>query len=228
MDCALIEHHLTARLEHFSQHPFIVDANASQLSRDQVHRWIMCAGRESKSFVSILQNLTSWCQRSKINQILLANLNDELGDGNPEEAHYKHYLRLLDDVGIPRSEFVSYRENNGIKLALRLAYSISLAKREAWALGYMLINEAMTPITYGAAKAALTKYHPSLKTDFFDLHIETDAIHLKNLFEAVAELATSDEKDVLYGLDAGERGMAVLLDEAYGIFDYSGELESQQ
>lgn len=223
MDRATIDKQLAIRLEHFSAHPFLVDANSLRLSPEQVYRWIMCAGRESKSFVSILRNLISWCESKKIKDILLANLDDELGNGVPEDAHYMHYLRLLDELGIPRTQFFSYTENSGIKLALQLAYSISLARREAWALGYMLINEAMTPITYGAAKSGLMKYHPKLQTNFFDLHISTDAIHLKNLLDAVEELPQECEGDVVFGLDMGERGMAVLLDEAYGVLDYSSD-----
>lgn len=47
--------------------------------------------------------------------------------------------------------------------------------------------------------------------------------HLKNLFDGVEELPQDCEGDVVFGLDIGERGMAVLLDEAYGVLDYSSE-----
>jgi pyrroloquinoline quinone (PQQ) biosynthesis protein C len=180
----------------------------------------MCAGRESKSFVAILKNLASWCTNPKTREILLANLADELGNGKPEDAHYQHYLQLLDALNIPRANFYSYSERAGIRLALSLAYNISLSKREACALGYLLINEAITPITYGAAKSAITYYYPNLKTTFFDLHVTIDDLHVKKLYEAVDELPTSSEDELLFGIDVGERGMAVLIDEAYGIFDH--------
>ncbi|MEV6810503.1 hypothetical protein [Streptomyces sp. NPDC051129] len=51
---------------------------------------------------------------------LRENLDDELGAGDPEHAHFLHYLHLLDDLGVPREEFDTYRERPGIKLALGL------------------------------------------------------------------------------------------------------------
>lgn len=135
-----------------------------------------------------------------------------------------HYLQLLEDLKIPRSDFYLYREGAGIELALSLAYNISLSKQQACALGYLLINEAMTPITYGAAKTAILSYYPDLKTSFFDLHVVIDDLHVKKLYEAVDELPTSSEQEFLFGVDLGERGMAVLLDEALGVFDYCAEI----
>lgn len=184
----------------------------------------MCAGRESQSFVTILKNLTSWCGDSKIREILLANLADELGKGNPEEAHYMHYLQLLDSLNIPRSHFYSYSERAGIKLALSLAYNISLSRQKSRALGYLLINEAMTSITYGAAKSTISSFHPDLKTNFFDIHVVVDHLHVEKLFEAVEQLPSSSKSELLFGIDIGERGMAILLDEALGAFDYCLEI----
>jgi pyrroloquinoline quinone (PQQ) biosynthesis protein C len=214
-----IAQQLAEGLNRIRRHPFIVSAHARSLSKDEGERWIMCAGRESASFVAILENLTSWFDNLKVREILLANLADELGNGNADEAHYMHYLQLLDRLNIPRAEFYSYKERAGIKLALSLAYNISLSRRESRALGYLLINEAMTAITYGAAKSAITNYYPNLKTDFFDLHVTVDALHVNKLYDAVDELPASSERELLFGMEIGERGMAVLLDEAYGIFD---------
>lgn len=186
----------------------------------------MCAGRESKSFSVILRNLILWCSEGDLKRILSENLYDELGAGDPEEAHYLHYLKLLDGLDIARDTFFSYREGAGIKLALSLAYNISFSKNESCALGYLLINEAITPITYGAARDAIMSYYPQLKTDFFDLHIKVDEVHVRNLYQAVRSLPPNSYNELLFGIDTGERGMAVLLDEAFGVFDYFSESPS--
>src|SRR5712692_1457517 len=86
-------------LERIRQHPFILEANAQKLSKGQAERWIKCAGRESRSFPSILQNMVARCSNETVREILEENLNDEHGNGNPEEAHFKHYLHLLDNLG---------------------------------------------------------------------------------------------------------------------------------
>ena len=137
----------------------------------------------------------------------------------PEHAHFMHYLHLLDKLGISREIFYAYNERAGIKLALSLAYNISVLNSEALALGYMLVNESMTSITYAAAKSAITLYYPTLDTEFFDIHVDVDEKHVSELYQAIIELEPSQISQLLYGINIGERGMAVLLDEAYGIFD---------
>jgi pyrroloquinoline quinone (PQQ) biosynthesis protein C len=207
-------------LNRIRQHPFIVQAHARKLTKSQSERWILCAGRESHSFPKILENMVARCTNERVTEILRENLNDEYGNGNTEHAHFKHYLHLLDNLGIARVTFDNYREQAGIKLALSLAYNISTQPSEGVAIGYMLVNEGMTPITYEAARSTLTHYYPKLRTTFFDLHIEVDEHHVEELYKAVEAMPESSMEDLLFGISIGERGMAVLLDEALGMFDY--------
>lgn len=206
-------------LSRIRQHPFIVGANSQSLTKSQAERWIKCAGRESRSFPKILENLVARARNERVRQILQANLDDEYGNGNPDDAHFKHYLHLLDELGIPRSEFDAYDERAGIRFALELAYNVSVQPSEPMAIGYMLVNEGMTQITYSAAHNALTRYYPDIKTPFFSLHVEVDEKHVADLYRAVGELPDSESSALKFGVDIGERGMAVLLDEAFGVFD---------
>ncbi|WP_333309826.1 iron-containing redox enzyme family protein [Microcoleus sp. N9_A2] len=215
-----IAKYVTDSLDRIRRHPFIRNSSVGNLSEDQAKRWIMCAGRESRSFPDILQNLISWSSNERIKIILRRNLADEEGHGVPEHAHFMHYLQLLDKIGVSRDEFYTYSERVGIKLAVSLGYNISALRNEAPAIGYMLVNESMTSITYAAAKSAITIYYPELKTEFFDIHVDVDERHVDELYEAVYELDSSQIDDLLFGIDIGERGMAVLLDEAYGIFEH--------
>jgi len=200
-------------------HRFVRAAHGRALSHEQAIRWIMCAGRESRSFPDILTGMIERTQDAAIIQILQENLADEYGNGNPEQAHFKHYIHLLRKIGITEQQFAGYSERAGIKLALALAYSMACEDNSAIALGYMLVNEGMTPITYGAADVALHQYHPDLETSFFRLHVEVDEHHVAELYRAVAQLPNSAVDDIVFGIQLGERGMAVLLDEALGVFD---------
>ena len=130
-----------------------------------------------------------------------------------------HYLHLLDSLGIQRSRFDEYEESAGIKFALSLAFNIAEGRNAPEAIGYMLLNEAMTPITYEAARSALSQNFPGLKTDFFDLHIAVDAEHVQALWEAVEVLPDSSAPGLNFGFALAKRGMEVLLDEAYGVLD---------
>jgi pyrroloquinoline quinone (PQQ) biosynthesis protein C len=216
----LAEETVNSSLQRIREHPFIVEARAQQLSQGQAERWIMCAGRESRSFPHILENMVARSSNERIKEILVSNLNDEYGNGDPEHAHFKHYLHLLDKLGISREKFYQYEERAGIKLALSLAYNISMQTREPLAIGYMLVNEGMTQITYGAVDKALHRYHPDLQTKFFELHVSVDEKHVEDLYTAVEEMTDAEGNDLLFGISVGERGMAVLLDEAYGLFDH--------
>lgn len=218
-----VEQHVGDVLQRIRAHPFILDAHAGRLTQDQATRWIYCAGRESRTFPEILRHLLSWSRNDVVHAVLQENLDDELGNGDPNDAHFMHYLQLLDDLGLSRDWFDSYHERAGITLALSLAYNVATSGVEEAALGYMLVNEAMTPVTYLAARDALLPYFPHMATGFFDLHIAVDELHVRALYEAVHACQDRNLADLHFGINLGERGMAVLLDEAYGVFDkYEG------
>ncbi|MGH9894082.1 MAG: iron-containing redox enzyme family protein [bacterium] len=219
--------YVAGALQRIRRHPFIIAANAQTLTREQATRWIFCAGRESRSFPHILENLVARSTRPRVRALLQANLDDEYGNGNPDDAHFFHYLQLLDELGVPRATFYEYPERAGIKLAVALAFNISDGN-EAVAIGYMTVNEAMTPITHSAAHNALRRYHPAMRAPFLRLHVEVDERHAESLYAATADLDRSQLEDVLFGIDLGERGMAVLLDEALGILDACKEIPRKE
>ncbi|MPZ79232.1 MAG: hypothetical protein GEV28_02070 [Actinophytocola sp.] len=207
-------------LARISDHRFIRLAHERALSKDQVLRWILCAGRESETFPTILvRMLERVTDPQLVVDVLKENLDDEYGNGDPNEAHFQHYIHLLHAVGLTEGDFRGYRERAGIRLALDLAGNVSTQPVPEIAIGYMLVNEGMTPITYGAVDVAIHKYYPELDNKFFQLHVEVDEHHVRELYRAVGALDERALDDVLFGIALGERGMAVLLDEALGVFD---------
>lgn len=206
-------------LSRISEHRFIRMAHERALRKDQVLRWILCAGRESETFPTILvRMLERVTEPQLVVDVLQENLDDEYGNGDPNEAHFQHYLHLLHAVGLTDGDFRGYRERAGIRLALDLAGNVSTQPVPEIAIGYMLVNEGMTPITYGAVDVAIHKYYPELDNKFFQLHVEVDEHHVHELYRAVGALDERALDDVLFGIALGERGMAVLLDEALGVF----------
>ncbi len=216
-----IRDEVNASLDRIAQHPFIKDGHAQRLSEVQCLRWVMCAGRESRTFPEVLKNMMTLVENQKVMDILRENLQDELGNGNPEQAHFRHYVHLIQKLGLTEADFDSYPERAGIRLAVDLARSISLHSSPAVSLGYMLVNEGMTPITYGAVDMAIHKHFPELTTGFFKMHVVVDEEHVRQLFVAVEEMKDTDASNILFGVAVGERGMAVLLDEALGLYEAS-------
>jgi pyrroloquinoline quinone (PQQ) biosynthesis protein C len=210
-------------LERIGQHPFIRDAIEEKLSKEQIKRWLMCAGRESWIFPNIVRNMLVRCspKHKKIAEILAQNLNDELGNGNPQEAHFHHYIQLLTELGISKEEFLNYNERAGIKLALSLGQNVSLYENAATAIGYLLVNEGLTPVTYAAVGRALWQHYQFAEIPFLEVHVAIDARHVEGLYWAVDQLTEADWDGLEYGVSLGERGMSILLDEAYGVFEHS-------
>ena len=206
-------------LDTIKNHRFVKCAESATLERNQVLRWIMCAGRESKTFPTILEFMISRSENSAVTKILQENLDDEFGNGNLDQAHFNHYIHLLNKIGLTKDDFEQYVEGPGILYALALAQSVATRQNSATAIGYMLVNEGMTPITYAAVDIALHKYYPELATSFFQLHVEVDEHHVEELYKAVAAMPDATVNDIIYGVHLGERGMAVLLDEALGALD---------
>ncbi|WP_437606708.1 hypothetical protein WMF20_38025 [Sorangium sp. So ce834] len=56
------------------------------------------------------------------------------------------------------------------------------------------------------------------------MHIAVDEEHVNDLYRAVEALEGGSEEEIHFGIEIGERGMAVLLDEAYGMFDSYSEV----
>jgi pyrroloquinoline quinone (PQQ) biosynthesis protein C len=94
-------------LARIRKHKFIVDGFSGRLTHEQCVRWIMCAGRESRSFPDILQNMIEIVSDCDIRQVLQSNLEDEFGNGNPDHAHFKHYLHLIRKIGLSETDFTS-------------------------------------------------------------------------------------------------------------------------
>ncbi|AJQ97542.1 iron-containing redox enzyme family protein [Gynuella sunshinyii] len=216
----MIKQQVEKTLDSIRNHLFIQSAYAGHLNEQQVLRWIMCVVRESRSFPDIIQNMLAVTENPVVKRALQENLDDELVNGDMQHAHFMHYLELIQKVGLDKNAFLEYPKKTGIKLAVSLAYNISTSRNLPMALGYMLVNTGMTPITYDAVRVASKRFFPDLKTTFFDVHIEVDEQHVTTLYEAVAALPETDLNDVLEGVRIDERGMAVLLDEVYGAFDF--------
>jgi pyrroloquinoline quinone (PQQ) biosynthesis protein C len=220
MHTATAQESTALKVAQLERHPFVAGAKRRLLTRQQSVRWVFCAGRESRTFPQLLQGLLDWTEIPVVREVLEENLADELGRGVPEHAHFMHYVQLLDGLGVPRTEFDGYQTRAGVNFALSLAFNVAAMRNEGIAVGYMLVNEAMTPVTYEAARATLTNHFSDLQTDFFDLHIDVDAEHVQELYKAVEALPDDAESDLQFGIEIGARGMEVILDEALGMFDH--------
>jgi hypothetical protein len=139
--------------------------------------------------------------------------------GRDDPSHADDHRRLLEDIGLPGAEFDGYHERAGVRFSLDLARGMALVPDAPVALGYTLVGAVMGPVVHGAVDLAIHHLYPDLVTDFFRLDVDAEAERVDRLFEAIGLLADDDHDDVVFGVSAGERGMAAVLDEALGLLD---------
>jgi pyrroloquinoline quinone (PQQ) biosynthesis protein C len=210
--------------ERIGIHPFVELAARTMLTRNEVVRWLFCAGRDSLAFLDLLMNLVAQLERShespQILAILQEKLNNEQGGDNPDQIHWRHYLQVLNRIGLDENDFYSYKNGTGVRFAVNLARNIPNWHNLAQAIGYMLANEGLTPLIYGAMATAIQHHFPSLETEFFRPRAEVNERHLAAFYEAAVHLPEGRSSDVRTGILLGERGKGTLLDEASGLLDY--------
>jgi pyrroloquinoline quinone (PQQ) biosynthesis protein C len=203
-------------------HPLVTQGRSGQLEWERIKNWIFCAGRESRQFPEVIRAAIDHATNGDFRAALRRNLNDELGNGDPNEAHFQHYLRLLQTLNIHRSEFDAYAEGHGLRRALEIAAEVINAGDEALMLGYLLVNEELTGPIYGAIEQSLMRRRPGVHTQFFQIHVDGDREHVHALLVAGDQLQTNRSDRVLEGIRLGAEGMRNLLDEAYyGAVGYS-------
>jgi pyrroloquinoline quinone (PQQ) biosynthesis protein C len=196
-------------------HPLVTQGRTGQLEWGKIKNWIFCAGRESKQFPEVVQAAIDNATNEDFSAALRRNLNDELGKGDPNEAHFQHYLQLLRTLNISRSEFDGYPEGDGLKRALEIAAEVINARDEALMLGYLLVNEELTGPIYGAIEQSLTRRRPEVHTKFFQIHVEGERDHVRALLVAGDQLQANRSERVLEGIRQGAEDMRSLLNEAY-------------
>ena len=117
----------------------MVKANARALSKNRLERWIKCAGRESRLFPNILENMAALCLNERIKQVLVDNLDDERGNGDLGVRIPSSICSCLMNLAFTAKISTTMR-SGGSRFACELAQNISLQSNLAIAMGYMLIN----------------------------------------------------------------------------------------
>ena len=168
-------------------------------------------GRESRAFPDLLR-AAILSTSGRLQKVLEHNLRDELGLNDTPGSHFSHYQRLLADLEIPPNAFERFVPGPALAEALSIARSVVCSGDPSYVYGYILVNESATPPIYSAVHEAARRLYPTLQSEFFQLHIEGDAVHVQDLISVRDDVQDGDA--VLEGVAVGERGMSLVLDEA--------------
>lgn len=219
------------------RHPFVDEAKRMSsierpLTPEQLTRWLCLAGWHCSQFVDILEKAIRVIggpdgkfaegPRDLILQVLRRNLADENGVGqdgrpNPAQAHHRQYLDVASSIGCSREQFQS------CKIDVDIANSIAALRDSSEAaemLGYVLVNERLIS---GIFKAMCTAFTVCFEKDveFFRLHTEIDDVHVNQLTFATDQCDAAFDRDVIRGIELGQKVTLGLLESALRAADRS-------
>ncbi|EKQ67575.1 pyrroloquinoline quinone (coenzyme PQQ) biosynthesis protein C [Leptolyngbyaceae cyanobacterium JSC-12] len=192
-------------------HEFLIRCRTTQLTLPEVQVLAVQMYKFSKEFNRILAGILSCCPDEQAQRVILENLFDEMGQGNPELAHPELFRRFTRALGIDDETLSSLPTEPETRYLIDTYLNLPHQYNYLAALGAVcfasegIVNTLYTQLQQGiVGAAALSKEALS----FFDVHIDVDdshAAHLATLIEpriTTTELAMDVNRAILDALNA--------------------------
>lgn len=177
-------------------HEFLVRCRMGQLTLHEVQILAVQMYKFSKEFNRILASILSCCPDEQAQQVILENLFDEMGEGNPNAAHPELFRRFTRGLGIADPTLASLPTEpetyNLIETYLNLPHQYGYLA----ALGAVcfasegIVSTLYTQIQNGIAG---TTCLPQEALVFFDVHIDVDEGHAAKLAALIEPRITTTE-----------------------------------
>ena len=192
-------------------HDFLHHCRAGELTLQEVRVLAVQMYKFSKEFNRILASVMARCPDTSAQAVILDNLFDEMGEGDPDRAHpelFRHFTRALgiDDEtleSIPATPETQALIDTYLALADRYGYVAGLGAICFASEG--IVNSLYTQIQNGIVGAARFSKEALV---FFDVHIHLDDDHAAQLAALVEPRVHSIEeamyvnRAILEALDA--------------------------
>jgi pyrroloquinoline-quinone synthase len=192
-------------------HEFLVKCRTENLTLDEVKILAGQMYKFCKEFGRILSHILACCNDIDVQLVILSNLLDEMGLGNPQMAHpelFRRFTRALDidDAAleaIPANPETTNLIDTYFKLSTEYGYLAALGAVCFASEG--IVNTLYTQIQTGILSV---QAFPKEALIFFDLHIDLDGDHalkMANLLET--KITSTDEamninRAILKAMDA--------------------------
>lgn len=187
-DSTVTFRHLTATHPLWN-HPFLVKCRRGQLTLTEVRCLAVGMYQFSKEFNRILAGILSCCADTGAQQVILENLYDEMGQGEPNHSHpalFRRFTRELDIDDDTLEHLPLSPETQGL-----IATYLNLPHQYGYlaALGAVCFaSEGLVSTLYPQLQNGIigTTSFPPDSLIFFELHIDLDGAHAAKL-EALLE-----------------------------------------
>ncbi|MBW4657273.1 MAG: iron-containing redox enzyme family protein [Drouetiella hepatica Uher 2000/2452] len=177
-------------------HEFLIRCQTSQLTLAEVQMLAVQMYKFSKEFNRILAGILSCCPDESAQLVILENLFDEMGQGDPKLAHpelFRHFTRELgiDDqtlAALPTEPETRHLIDTYLNLPHQYDYLAALGAVCFASEG--IVSTLYTQIQNGIAEAAFLSKEALI---FFDVHIDVDDSHAAKLAALIEPRITSTE-----------------------------------
>jgi pyrroloquinoline quinone (PQQ) biosynthesis protein C len=144
----------------------------------------------AKGFAQFLAHLVSLVEEPRVRMLLVGNLWDEHGLGNPEAIHFVLYKRLLFSLGVPEPRVVV-----GTRAPfLQLHYDIAAESVLNGIAVFTYANEFLSMYEFSQVRAACKGRFANLDEQYFQTNQEADVVHTTQLESALEKLITTQEE----------------------------------
>jgi pyrroloquinoline-quinone synthase len=184
MSTAIDRFHQTALTHPLWRHPFLQRCRTERLTLPEVRILAIQMYQFSNVFNRILASILANCPDAAAQQVILENLTDEMGEGNPALAHPELFRRFTRALGIddtvltelPPEPETHHLIETYLHLSNRYGYLAALGAVCFASEG--IVRTLYTQLQQGIAGATAL---PSEALAFFDVHIHVDDSHAANL-----------------------------------------------
>jgi pyrroloquinoline-quinone synthase len=188
-------HELTAGHPLWS-HEFLVRCRTGQLTLPEVQVLAVQMYKFSKEFNRILASILSCCPDEQAQLVILENLFDEMGQGNPNYAHPELFRQFTRELGISDETLVGLptepETRNLIDTYLNLPHQYGYLAALG---GVCFASEGIVSTLYTQIQNGIlgTARFPKEALIFFDVHIVVDESHAAKLAELIEPRITTTE-----------------------------------
>jgi pyrroloquinoline quinone (PQQ) biosynthesis protein C len=153
----------------------------------------------AKGFAQFLAHLISLIDNARTRMLLVGNLWDEHGLGNPEEIHFELYKRLIRslDLDEPRPKVGARAE------FLQLHYDIAAESVTNGIAIFTYANEFLSMFEFSKIRGACKVNFPLADERYFETNQKADIVHTEQLEAALTLLITTElqEQEMLKAID---------------------------
>lgn len=178
------------------QHEFLIRCRNQQLTLAEVtvlatQMYIFC-----KEFNRFLANIYLCCPDEQVKLVILDNLFDEMGRGDPAQVHAELFRRFTRQLGINDSELESIPPRPNTQ-ALIDTY-LSMPQKYGYLAALSVIcfaSEGIVGALYEQIQngIATTAHFPKESLVFFDMHIVVDSDHADRLESILTQKMTAPD-----------------------------------